>query len=245
VSTDPAPRYDSDYYTRFDVSGRSSADVICPLLLRHGEARSVVDVGCGNGYFLDAFAALGVGDRLGVDGPFNDGSAVRAAGHAYTVTDLEASTLSVGRRFDLAICLEVAEHLEARHASRLVEGLVAAADVVAFSAAVPEQPGRGHVNCRWPSYWAGEFARHGYRASDVLRPVLRGDDRVSWWYQQNLILYTADPESETPARSLDLAHPTLVDRVRTKYSERRPGGREALGVLRDVALRRMRTALHR
>jgi hypothetical protein len=101
------------------------------------------------------------------------------------------SPLELGRRYDLAISLEVAEHLPPEAAAGFVASLTRAAPVVAFSAAIPGQGGRGHVNEQWPAYWAELFARHGYEPVDALRPLLWDDPGVEWWYAQNVVVFAS------------------------------------------------------
>lgn len=82
------------------------------------------------------------------------------------------------RSFDLACALEVAEHLPADVANQFVALLVNAAPVEVFSAAIPRQGGKGHVNEQWPTYWASLFANHGYMAVDCIRPAVYGNEHV-------------------------------------------------------------------
>ena len=93
------------------------------------------------------------------------------------------------RRFDLAISLEVAEHLEPQRSEGLVRDLCALADVVLFAAAVPFQGGAGHINERWQSWWAQKFSDNGYEPFDVLRRDIWGRRDIAWWYKQNTIFY--------------------------------------------------------
>jgi len=216
-------------------AGAPSAKTIAPLLVERYRPRSVVDVGCGAGYFLDAFRNCGVTRRLGVDGPFNNGHLVRERGHDFVAVDLQAQKLSVGR-FDLALCLEVAEHLPAERASALVEGLIETAAVVAFSAAVPRQLGEGHVHLRPQSFWASLFAEHDFIAHDVVRPVVWSDDNVSWWYAQNLLVYSAGHRAETML--LDVIHPRFLDAL-IELTRRNPSGRASLMGLSAAARKRL------
>jgi hypothetical protein len=102
-----------------------------------------------------------------------------------------ADSPALDRRFDLALSLEVAEHLPEAAAERFVGLLVAAAPLVAFSAAIPGQGGTNHLNEQWPRFWAERFAAHGYDVVDCLREQLWEDERVAWWYRQNLLLFGA------------------------------------------------------
>ena len=99
--------------------------------------------------------------------------------------------MHLDQRFDLALCLEVAEHLPASSAPVLIESLVSAAPVVLFSAAVPEQGGVHHINEQWPSYWEKLFAERGLRKFDVIRPLIWNNCSIQPWYRQNLYLFTS------------------------------------------------------
>ena len=68
--------------------------------------------------------------------------------------------------------------------------LVALAPHVLFSAAVPGQGGNNHINEQWQSYWADRFAAHGYGPRDIVRPAVRDDRSVAYWYRQNAVLYS-------------------------------------------------------
>jgi SAM-dependent methyltransferase len=195
-----------------------SARVVVPLVVDLLHPASVVDVGCGVGSWLAEFKRLGVPDVLGIDGP--------AAAH---LTQLEhdeflthdlSTPILLDRRFDLAVCLEVAEHLPGAAAPAFVAQLVALAPVILFSAAVPHQGGTGHLNEQWPEYWAEHFAGHERVPVDWLRPQLWANPDVDFWYAQNLLLF-ADPAvigsdarlsgaaSVTRADALARVHPAL------------------------------------
>src|SRR4051812_17291621 len=95
--------------------------------------RSVLDVGCGTGQWGQVFAPI---PTLGLDE--HDPANVEGEYGKHDLT----RPFDVGR-FDLAICLEVAEHVPEASARDLIASLVGAAPVVAFSAAVPGQRGYG------------------------------------------------------------------------------------------------------
>lgn len=169
---------------------RNSAEAIVPLVMNLLHPSRVVDVGCGTGTWLATFLARGATDVHGFDGPYIDRSTLEIPADRFTAVDL-AQPVALGRGFDLAVCLEVAEHLPASRAASLVHSLAQLAPVVLFSAAVPLQGGVDHVNEQWPEYWADHFTRHGYVAIDCLRRKIWRDEQVAWFYAQNLLL-TAD-----------------------------------------------------
>lgn len=220
-----ATPYDRSFYERQRDGSAASAQVVVPLVVDLiGVPGSVVDVGCGAGGWLAAFAAAGVADIAGFDGGAVPPDMLLIPAERFAKADL-AVPLRLDRRFDLACSLEVAEHLPAERAAGFVADLTAAAPVVLFSAAIPGQGGTGHVNERWPDYWAELFAAHGYRPVDALRPQVWQNPRVQWWYTQNLLLFADDqalaahPRLAEAARAtrpqqLSLVHPARFDLAR-------------------------------
>lgn len=189
----------------------NDAEIILPLVFKEISPRSVVDVGCGTGTFLAACEKLGVADILGVDGDYVDRSMLRIKPEQFLAADL-SKPLSLGKRFDLVICLEVAEHIAPKSADIFVKSLVELGDVVLFSAAIPGQGGQNHLNEQWPSYWRGIFQRHGYDYHDLLRGELWDDPRIFWWYKQNMFLAVKNgrkPMLPSEVLMLNAIHPEL------------------------------------
>lgn len=254
ISRDDLGRtYDDAFFHEYGGEARTSAEVVVPIVIDLLHPASVLDVGCGRGEWLAVFRDHGVDDVLGVDGPHVALADVAIPRDQFRQRDL-AEPLDLDRRFDLAMSLEVAEHLDASHGPALVAALVAHAPAVLFSAAVPFQGGAGHVNERWPSYWAAQFAEHGYVALDVVRPRVWDDERVSFWYAQNTLLYCAPDHplvaaTQPAAREgvRDLVHPRL--HVRDHTTPRRSPAPPSLSrVLRDLApaaARAVRRRAHR
>jgi SAM-dependent methyltransferase len=207
--------YGPRFYDRHREGSASSARVVLPHVREWIRPASVVDVGCGSGTWLAAWQDLGVDDVLGVDGAHvRDATPSALRPGQLRIADL-TRPLGLDRTFDLAMSLEVAEHLPPECADDFVASLVRLAPVVLFSAAIPFQGGTGHLNEQWPVWWARRFAAHGYRCVDALRPLLWGDARVAPWYAQNILLYVRadwvapngfpdDGEDEDPA---SLVHP--------------------------------------
>jgi len=208
--------YGRIFYEVHRAGSRRSAEVILPIVFDLVRPRSVVDVGCGVGTWLAVCSELGARDVLGIDGDHVDRAMLRIPADAFMAADL-LQPIQAGRRFDLVLCLEVAEHVPPGDAAALVELLAGLGPVVLFSAAIPLQGGRGHVNEQWPSYWAGLFGEKGYAVIDCIRPKVWSDRRVNWWYAQNILLFASREAIErsptlmaahSAARlPLDLVHP--------------------------------------
>ncbi len=180
--------YTEDFYENQRERSRQSAREIVPLVLELTGARSVVDVGCGVGTWLAVFREHGVEDVLGIDGDYVDRTMLEIPAHLFVARDL-AGPVRLNRQFDLAVSLEVAEHLPAECAGTLVASLASLAPAVLFSAAIPFQGGTGHVNERWPEYWAARFREEGYVVVDCIRRKVWRNRNVASWYAQNTLLF--------------------------------------------------------
>jgi SAM-dependent methyltransferase len=188
--------YDASFFALLSRGATASARQIMPIVLEFVDARSVVDVGCGTGAWLAVAAEHGIEDFLGIDGEWVDAGQLQIPEERFVARDLR-EPLQLGRRFDLAMSLEVAEHLPPESAETFVESLTRLAPAVLFSAAIPWQGGVNHVNEQWPEYWARTFRSRGFRPLDVIRPRVWHNTAVEWWYAQNTLLFVADDVSTT------------------------------------------------
>jgi SAM-dependent methyltransferase len=184
-----ATYYAEDMYER-DRTG-DSARILVPMVIALTHPASVVDVGCGRGAWLGEFKANGIDKIVGLDGDYLKPSMLRFPPECFRPTDLSSKFDIPGGPYDLAISLEVAEHLPPANARHLVRQLTLAAPQVLFSAAPPGQGGEGHINCQPLSYWRKIFEDFGFKMLDPFRPRLRDDRRVAWWYRQNAVLFVS------------------------------------------------------
>jgi SAM-dependent methyltransferase len=248
--------YDDAFYDDIVAPASRSAAVVVPLVLGLGATdpiSSVVDVGCGLGTWLAAFVDHGVTDVVGVESDHLSSHRLAIGPDQLVIGDL-ADPPPVGRRFDLAMTLEVAEHLPPERADRFVAYLCSLAPMIMFSAAIPSQGGVHHVNEQWPAWWARRFASHGYRPFDWLRPQIWSDDRVAYYYAQNTIIYVADGV-EVPGplaaaavdEPLALVHPLLFDAIASRPTASGPPSlsrllRELPGAATRAGSRRLKRA---
>jgi hypothetical protein len=144
--------------------------------------------------------------------------------------DLE-QPLQMEERFDLAISLEVAEHLSSARAPGFVEDLTHLSDVILFSAAIPGQGGTNHLNEQWLSYWVEQFSRFDYQKIDILRPIILKNSSIPYFYRQNSLLFANNQglhlhpqlmSAATTSRDsiLDIVHPELYEILHRKLSKR-------------------------
>lgn len=218
--------YKGSFYNAIRSGCISSAKIVAPHIYdlmkseidqtdRSSWAKpSVVDIGCGEGHWAKAFEDLGC-RAIGVDGDYVADPIVEFVAadlsKSIPLDDLDAS-------YDLAISLEVAEHLRESRADAFVDEFCSLSDNLLFSAAIPNQGGVDHFNEQWfSSYWLPKFEKNGYKASGILRFNFWEDENVEWWYKQNLMFITKNPSnypslySAEYSKPIDIIHPILWD----------------------------------
>lgn len=196
----------------YDTSYRSAIAMLGAL----NEAisfESVIDIGAGVGAWSRAAIELNK-SVLSIDGSWVKNIPAKFEELNYSYQNLNESITS-NHIYDLAICLEVAEHLSPSRSLSLVSDLCSLAPIVMFGAALPRQGGAGHINCRPHSFWINLFEKNDYKVYDFFRPRFWYDGKVGPWYAQNTYLFVkneiASVFSNFPTPSLvDVYHPKVV-----------------------------------
>jgi SAM-dependent methyltransferase len=242
--------YDSAFYAGQRRGSHRSAELILPIVKEIISPRSVCDVGCGVGSWLSVWRDLGVDDIRGMDGDYVDKSQMMIDPGKFVYSDLRRPLL-FDRSFDLALSLEVAEHLPPDRGKSFVAELSSAAPVVLFSAAIPGQGGTDHINEQWQEYWADLFRARGFTPFDCIRPIVWNNKQIERWYRQNIILYCRnDKIADYPLLSTVVTMPLSIVHPQ-QYTERSQeyGVHESLsfltGSVRRAAERRLRRLLVR
>ena len=195
---------------------------IVPLLMKLFHPNSVIDVGCGLGTFLHVFKEYGVKKIHGIDGAWTNRDLLSKyiPLDVFEEVNLEKKYRN-NEKFDLAVCLEVAEHLKQECASIIVDTLTSLSDIIVFSAAVPFQGGVNHINEQWPSYWEELFNKHNYQMFDIIRPMIWDNSNIFYWYKQNMFVFAkkdlaislnSNSANNITASPKQMIHPELYER---------------------------------
>lgn len=184
--------YDSDFFDMV-VEGPAirSAGPIVDSILNEFTVTRVIDVGCGTGALLEALRDRGC-EVFGLENAEAALKYCRARGLDVAKFDLESSMFNDTRTFDVAVSMEVAEHLPEMAAERYVDLLTRLSPIIVFTAAPPGQGGIGHVNEQPPSYWIDRFRERGFDHAEELsqrwRESWKATGDVEGWYHQNLMI---------------------------------------------------------
>lgn len=185
--------YDLDYYADF-VEGPAvhSAGPISGSILTDFKPKRVVDVGCGTGALLEALRGKGC-EVFGLEYSEAALECCRARHLNVAKFNLARDYFQDESTFDVAVSMEVAEHLPKGIADRYVDLLTHLSQVVVFTAAPPGQRGLDHINLRPYSYWISKFRQRCFEQNEELsqrwRDGWKATGEVETWYYQNLMIF--------------------------------------------------------
>lgn len=205
-----AVTYDDSFFDMELSESMPAAEAMVPWILNYTGAKTVIDVGCGMGAWAKVARDQGC-EVCGVDGaPISERVLIP---ECFLQADLLEGFDCSG--WDLAICMEVGEHLPLSSASALVSGLCGARFVL-FSAAVPGQGGIGHLNEQWQSWWSDLFHAAGYSGTEDVRSFFWQARDIAPYYRQNVILYARPKDlvahGFAPSTVCSVVHPEVFDR---------------------------------
>ncbi|MFW9899886.1 MAG: class I SAM-dependent methyltransferase [Candidatus Thorarchaeota archaeon] len=163
---------DKAYSKKFFTRRKSLAwriPIVCDAIIDVLKPKSVIDIGCGNGDLVKGFINRNI-QTFGIEGTVNALSDVENFDRIW-IYDLRKDKIEhpfTFRKFDLAICFEVAEHIEPEYTNIFLDNLYSLSDRILFSAAGPGQGGIHHHNCQPKEYWEQKFKDKNYIRPDIL-----------------------------------------------------------------------------
>ena len=183
-----------DYQQITDEEG-PQAQRLAIILEKMYHPKSVIDMGCANGLYLQPFLKM---DKwvMGYELSEDSHEAALIPKNRITITDVTANMEPAYA--DLAICLEVMEHIPTSKGFAALTNLSRMSDRIIFTAAIPGQGGNGHINCRPKEYWEGMFAALGFTRRHYDEQVLLDNIRRGYhmgWFTQNLMILERNNES--------------------------------------------------
>ena len=185
--------YDDSIFKELEFvdSETNTSKTLVKVVKENFKANSVVDVGCGTGFYLSELSKHGI-VGLGLDG---SPAAIRNA--SFDNIKLQDVTLpfSLDRTFDLAMCFEVAEHIPKKSSEALVKNLTKLSNNVIFTAAPPGQGGTDHINEQHPKFWISIFERNGFSfdsgLTEKIKAALKNEGSV-FWLADNIMVFKND-----------------------------------------------------
>lgn len=185
--------YDRNFYS-FKANFISSySKAIAKVCYDKFHPQSVIDVGCGQGFLLHRFKKRNIRIR-GIEGSSYAIANSVIDSNYITKHDLR-KPFSVGEKFDLCFCLEVAEHLPEAYATVLISTLTSLSNLIVFSAAAPGQGGTNHINEKPKRYWIGRFDKKSFgflkELTEELQQAFRREgDKIPAYLCNNVMVFS-------------------------------------------------------
>ena len=207
--------YDKGFFMDNLGDSRPMAEYLAPKLTKALNVKSLIDLGCATGHWVDSFVRSGV-DVVGIEGGENAKSMLVCAPEKVIFADLR-EPLKIDRDFDMVLSIEVAEHIEHKFVDQYINNMVKFnPKVIMITAAPPGQGGDFHVNEKSKDYWDALFLERGYRRAIVIEslvskfveeakneinpPEIMRNPLVShkgvfipFWMPANLLIYSKNP----------------------------------------------------
>jgi len=178
-------RADPIDYNYIEDEERPAAARIAEWIKKNIDPKSLLDVGCGPGMYVDELIKAGV-PAFGID--IDD----RVEGKDYLAKE---SIFDNKRTAEVVTCYEVLEHIDPAYADQEVDALYDAIEpggTMIFTAAQPGQGGVGHINCRKRDYWLKKFVAKGLIYHPGLTEDLINFERKGihmGWFVNNVMVF--------------------------------------------------------
>lgn len=171
-------------YQHIAIEEKPFADRLAKFIKQVIRPKMVLDIGCGPGHFVESMLDVGI-NAVGID------IDERVVGKPYL---FQQDILSTKFVTDVAICLEVLEHIHEDHAEEVIDKISTMfTDTLIFTAAQPGQGGVGHINCQPKEYWDKLFNQNGLYRNTLMEDTLLlycKQGRYMGWFYNNLLVYT-------------------------------------------------------
>ena len=168
----PSDRYSSKrayhprYYKALNENTREYSEIVAKDLIERYKIESIVDFGCGVGFYVETAFKLGI-KALGYEKYLSNSSDFMNKEILQFINEGDVTLPIICGKFDCAISVEVGEHIPENSSDRLVENMCNASDrLIIFTAGHIGQKGKGHINCQKRKFWIEKFEQRGWNYLD-------------------------------------------------------------------------------
>ena len=179
--------YDKAFFEHANKLKILSSKKVSKIISSYYEFKTVFDIGCGMGLYIDELKRLGK-DVLGCD---VSKAAIKMGSEVLTIFQADVTKpIKLDQKFDLVICFEVAEHINNRYSKQLVKNCTDFSDTVLFTAAPIGQGGVGHINEQPYEFWINIFKEFNFKYERDLSERIREEmqrENVVYWIANNFM----------------------------------------------------------
>jgi hypothetical protein len=153
-------------------------------IISENNINSLIDVGCGNGFYASHFKDL-----------INTLECFDGNPHTNEITNGLCKVLdfsqpfNLNATFDCVMSLEVGEHIPKEFEYTFLNNISNHShNIILLSWAIPNQPGDGHVNCQENTYIINEMKERGFIYDDIESQKIR-QSNVIWWFKNTFMFF--------------------------------------------------------
>ncbi len=216
--------YNQQFFDGQVDESHRAASLILPFIFETINPKSILDYGCGTGSWAAVAKQIGANRVLGIDGPWVNKDMLKIHPDEFVAVDSEIDAFPDVGEFDLAISMEVLEHLNDRTAKAALDFLSQRSKYILLSVAIPGQGGTNHINEQWQSYYARYLGERGFRVWDLVRPKFWDEPNIPYFYRQNALFFVredlADQHEICDAPLLDAVHPEIMNLLQLYKTKR-------------------------
>lgn len=188
--------YDNNFFDINLDEGKQLAEWFIPLNIKLFNFKSIADIGCGTGHYLKSCLDNGITDIMGVEGSESAFSKLQIDKKYVIKHDLRKPFI-FNKKSDLALSIEVAEHIDKKYSDIYVKTLCDASDTIVMTAAPPGQGGTAHVNEQTCEWWAKKFEMNNYFLNLKITAELKKEITnckqkgkfVTVWFEPNIMVF--------------------------------------------------------
>lgn len=171
-----------------------SYEVIVRYIIKNvkPDLKSVIEYGCGAAWFLYYLKNFGINDIIGIE-PNKNMLGILDPSIRDDIRFLDLTKkIDLDRWFDLAMSIEVAEHIDEKYADLIIGNITRHTNLLIFSAATPGQGGYEHINEQPFEYWEKKLNIVNFfcdkKRTQNFRAYLT-KEKASSWYRKNISIF--------------------------------------------------------
>jgi SAM-dependent methyltransferase len=168
-------------YDKLNEEEQPFADRLAYYIKQFISPNDVLDIGCGPGTYVYSLRRMNI-TATGID-------TIIGKEHLRKQSILDMTD----EKADLVICMEVAEHIDARYEDVIVKKIASAVGrTLIWTAAIPGQGSVGHINCKNKEEWSKKLSAEGLSRNHSRENHLVDFIRQGYhmgWFTQNLLYF--------------------------------------------------------
>jgi len=167
-----------------------SSEKLAKAIKLYLKPKSVIDVGCGIGIYLKPLDLSGI-SCFGIEGSSIARKYSVFNKNRIIVADVTRK-LNINKKYDLALCIEVAEHIPKKTSSILIGNLTSLSNIILFTSAPPGQGGTDHINEQKPQFWINLFNKKNFVFDKEKTEQIKNfliQKKCIWWIPANMMIF--------------------------------------------------------